>query len=84
MSRSQRLLVVLLLNLALVAGLVIAGVTAHSLAVFAEGGDYLLDAAAIGAALLVSCKREILTCDYRSRTMAYAVDCERGGSAARS
>src|SRR5487761_526806 len=31
---------------------------------------------------LVSCEREILTCDYRSRTMAYAVDCERGGSAA--
>lgn len=51
MSRTQRLLVVLMLNLVLVAGLVTAGVTAHSLAVLAAGGDYLLDAA--GAALAV-------------------------------
>ena len=50
-SRTQRLLVVLTLNLALVAGLVIVGVSAHSLAVLAEGGDYLLDAAAVGMAL---------------------------------
>jgi cobalt-zinc-cadmium efflux system protein len=52
MSRTQRLLVVLTLNLALVAGLVTVGVTAHSLAVLAAGGDYLLDAAAVGVALL--------------------------------
>src|SRR5207244_12183325 len=52
MSRTQRLLVVLILNLALVAGLVAVGVTAHSLAVMAEGGDYLLDAAGVGVALL--------------------------------
>lgn len=52
MSRTQRLLVVLVLNLALVAGLVITGVTAHSLAVLAAGGDYLLDAAGVGVALL--------------------------------
>jgi cobalt-zinc-cadmium efflux system protein len=52
MSRTQRLLVVLILNLALVAGLVAVGVTAHSLAVLAEGSDYLLDAAGVGVALL--------------------------------
>jgi len=52
MSRTQRLLVVLALNLALVAALVIAGVAAHSLAVLAAGGDYLLDAAGVGVALL--------------------------------
>jgi cobalt-zinc-cadmium efflux system protein len=46
------LVVVLALNLALVASLVIAGMTAHSLAVLAEGGDYLLDAAGVGVALL--------------------------------
>jgi cobalt-zinc-cadmium efflux system protein len=51
-SRAQRLIVVLVLNLALVAGLVAVGVTAHSVAVFAEGGDYLLDAAGVGVALL--------------------------------
>lgn len=42
---------VLALNLALVAGLVAVGVSAHSLAVLAEGGDYLLDAAGVGVAL---------------------------------
>jgi cobalt-zinc-cadmium efflux system protein len=52
MSRTQRLLVVLALNLALVVGLVAVGVTAHSLAVLAAGGDYLLDAAGVGVALL--------------------------------
>ena len=52
MARTQRLLVVLALNLALVTALVAVGVTAHSLAVLAEGGDYLLDAAGVGVALL--------------------------------
>ena len=54
MSRTQRLLVVLALNLALVAALVAVGVTAHSLAVLAAGGDYLLDAAGVGVALLAN------------------------------
>ena len=45
-------MIVLVLNLALVTGLVAVGVTAHSLAVLAEGGDYLLDAAGVGVALL--------------------------------
>ncbi|MGD0683752.1 MAG: cation diffusion facilitator family transporter [Streptosporangiaceae bacterium] len=52
MSRTQRLAVVLVLNLALVAGLGTVGATAHSLAVLAAGGDYLLDAAGVGLALL--------------------------------
>lgn len=52
MSRTQRLVIVLALNLGLVAALVAVGVTAHSLAVVAEGGDYLLDAAGVGVALL--------------------------------
>lgn len=52
MSRTQRLIVVLVLNLVLVAGLVVVGVTAHSIAVLAEGGDYLLDAAGVAVALL--------------------------------
>jgi cobalt-zinc-cadmium efflux system protein len=52
MSRTERLLVVLALNLGLVAVLVAVGVMAHSLAVLAEGGDYLLDAAGVGVALL--------------------------------
>jgi cobalt-zinc-cadmium efflux system protein len=51
-SRTQRLTVVLALNLVLVAGLVAVGISAHSLAVLAEGSDYLLDAAGVGVALL--------------------------------
>jgi cobalt-zinc-cadmium efflux system protein len=51
-TRTARLAVVLLLNLALVAGLVAAGIGAHSVGVLAAGGDYLGDAAAIGISLL--------------------------------
>src|SRR5260370_13070988 len=51
-SRRQRLFVVLVLNLGLVAALVAVGITAHSLAVLAEGSDYLLDAAGVAVALL--------------------------------
>lgn len=50
MSRARRLIVVLVLNLSLVAGLVAVGIGAHSLGVLAEGGDYLLDAAGAGLA----------------------------------
>ena len=52
MSRTNRLVVVLGLNLAPVAALIVVGVTAHSVGVFAAGGDYLLDAAGIGVALI--------------------------------
>lgn len=52
MSRTRRLVTVLLLNLVLVAGLVAAGLSAHSLGVLAAGGDYLADAAALGVSLL--------------------------------
>jgi cobalt-zinc-cadmium efflux system protein len=51
-ARTQRLAVVLVLNLLLVGALVAVGVTAHSLAVLAAGSDYLLDAAGVGVALL--------------------------------
>ena len=52
MSPTRRLVVVLLLNLGLVTALVVVGLSAHSLAVFAAGADYLADAAAIGVSLL--------------------------------
>lgn len=52
MTRAWRLIAVLVLNLVLVAALVVVGVAAHSLAVLAEGGDYVLDAAGVGVALV--------------------------------
>jgi cobalt-zinc-cadmium efflux system protein len=51
-TRTDRLLVVLVLNLLLVGGLVAVGLSAHSLGVLAEGVDYLADAAAIAVSLL--------------------------------
>jgi cobalt-zinc-cadmium efflux system protein len=51
-SPTQRLAINLLLNLALVTALVITGLAAHSLAIFAAAADYLADAAAIGVSLL--------------------------------
>lgn len=51
MNRVARLWTVLGLNLALVGVLVAVGTDAHSLGVFAEGADYLADAAGIGVAL---------------------------------
>jgi cobalt-zinc-cadmium efflux system protein len=51
-SRTRRLTLVLVLNLALITALVVAGLAAHSLAVLAAGADYLADAAAIGVSLL--------------------------------
>ena len=51
-SRTGRFWIVLALNVALVAGLVAVGVSAHSLGVLAEGADYLADAAAIAVSLL--------------------------------
>lgn len=52
MSRVAQLWTVLAANLALVGALIVIGVTAHSLGVWAEGADYLADAAAIGVSLL--------------------------------
>ena len=51
MSRTTRLTVVLGLNLALIGGLVIVGVSAHSLGVLAAAGDYFADAIGIGVSL---------------------------------
>jgi cobalt-zinc-cadmium efflux system protein len=50
-SRTNRLAVVLCLNVALIAGLVAVGLTAHSLSVLAAAGDYFADAVGIGVGL---------------------------------
>ena len=52
MSQERRLILVLVLNLAMIAGLVVVGLSSHSLGVLAACGDYLADAAAIGISLL--------------------------------
>jgi cation diffusion facilitator family transporter len=52
MRTTTRLAVVLVLNLVLVVGLVVVGLTARSLGVLAAGADYVADAAAIVVSLL--------------------------------
>lgn len=52
MTRTGRLVAVLAANLALVGVLVVVGIAAHSVGVFAEGADDLADAATIGVSLL--------------------------------
>jgi cobalt-zinc-cadmium efflux system protein len=51
-TQARRLSLVLALNLAMIAGLIIVGLTAHSLGVLAAGGDYVLDSGAILLGLL--------------------------------
>ena len=51
MSQQKRLTIVLCLNLAMIAGLVMVGLSSHSLGVLAAGGDYIADSAAIGLGL---------------------------------
>lgn len=52
MSKEQRLIVVLVMNVLLVASLLVVGLKSHSLGVLAAGGDYLADAAAIGVSII--------------------------------
>ena len=47
MTQTKRLGIVLGLNLAMIAGLVIVGLSSHSLGVLAAGGDYVADSMAI-------------------------------------
>lgn len=52
MSRTLRLSIALMFNVALIGVLVVVGSAAHSIGMLAEGVDYLADAAAIGVALV--------------------------------
>lgn len=52
MSQQQRLSLVLLVNVVMITGLIIVGLTAHSLGVLAAGGDFVADSLAIVLGLL--------------------------------
>ncbi|HEX2856133.1 MAG TPA: cation diffusion facilitator family transporter [Propionibacteriaceae bacterium] len=52
MSQSRRVALVLLLNVLMIGGLVVAGLTAHSLALISEGADFFADSAALALGLL--------------------------------
>lgn len=52
MSQQKRLRYLLALNVAMITGLIIVGLTSHSLGVLAAGGDFIADSFAIGLGLL--------------------------------
>jgi cobalt-zinc-cadmium efflux system protein len=52
MTQQRRLSYVLLLNVAMITGLVIVGLTSHSLGVLAAGGDFIADSTAIVLGLI--------------------------------
>ena len=58
MSQRRRLTIVLGLNVAMIAALVIVGLAARSLGVLAAGGDYVADSTAIGLGILAVSIRE--------------------------
>ena len=52
MSQTKRLALVLLLNMAMISGLILIGLSSHSLGMLAAGGDYAADSLAILFGLL--------------------------------
>ncbi|MGN6753233.1 MAG: cation diffusion facilitator family transporter [Intrasporangium sp.] len=52
MTQQRRVALVLVLNLSMIAGLLVAGLFAHSLSLLAEGGDFLADSLALALGLL--------------------------------
>jgi cobalt-zinc-cadmium efflux system protein len=73
MTREMRLGVVLGLNVVLIAGLVIVGIDAHSLAVLAAGADFVVDSIAIAVSLAaISISRRRLA-KRSGRTAATAI-----------
>ena len=58
MSQRRRLTIVLSLNLAMIVGLIVVGLSANSLGVLAAGGDYVADSTAIGLGILAVAIRD--------------------------
>jgi cobalt-zinc-cadmium efflux system protein len=69
MTQSKRLTIILLLNIAMIAGLIVVGLSSHSLGVLAAGGDYVADSAAIALGLIAIKMRD----DKHGHSMATTV-----------
>jgi cobalt-zinc-cadmium efflux system protein len=73
-TQSQRLAIVLTLNMLLIVGLVIVGLNAHSLGVLAAGGDSVADSLAIGLGLFAIYVRERSGGNSKATTRVAAVN----------
>jgi len=73
-SQRRRLTLLLSLNIAMIAGLVIVGLQARSLGVLAAGGDYVADSAAIGLGIIASVIRDRVGEQSRATTIVAAIN----------
>ena len=73
-SQRRRLTLLLILNLAMIAGLVIVGLQARSLGVLAAGGDYVADSAAIGLGIIAVVIRDRVGEQSRATTIVAAIN----------
>jgi cation diffusion facilitator family transporter len=73
-SQRRRLTILLGLNLAMIAGLVTVGLSAHSLGVLAAGGDYVADSTVIGLGIFAVSVRERAGEHTKAPTVVAAVN----------
>lgn len=74
MTQQKRLILLLALNLLMIAGLIIVGLTAHSLGVLAAGGDYVADSAAILLGIIAVGIRNRVGAHSRATTFAALIN----------
>lgn len=73
-SQKRRVGFVLGLNLAMIAGLVVVGVSAHSLGVLAAGGDYVADSAVLALGLVAITVRERVGAHSKATTIVAGIN----------
>jgi len=74
LSQRKRLTMLLTLNVVMIAGLVIVGLSAHSLGVLAAGGDYVADSAAILLGIVAITIRDRVGAHSRATTVVAAIN----------
>lgn len=74
MNQTKRLAIVLALNLFMIAGLIIVGLSSHSLGVLAAGGDYVADSMAIVLGLIAIRLRQRASGKSKATTVVAAVN----------
>lgn len=73
-SQRRRLTILLVMNAAMIVGLVVVGLAAHSLGVLAAGGDYVADSAAIVLGIIAVAIRERVGPHSKAPTYVAAIN----------
>lgn len=74
MSQKRRIGAVLGLNLAMITGLVVVGITAHSLGVLAAGGDFIADSAGLALGLVAITVRDKVGAHSKATTVVAGIN----------